>query len=266
MLPALFVSHGAPDRLLKSSPARSFLQQLGENLPGPKAVLVLSAHWLSPQPLYTGPGPLATIHDFSGFPDELCRIRYAASGASWLCAALAQCLEAAGVNARQVERGLDHGAWTPLYLMYPRAQIPVIALSLPATDNCQRYLDLGRLLGPLRGQGVLILSSGSATHNLAALSHQSQAPDWAVDFTRWLHKTVLAGDLEALADYRQQAPAAATAHPSDEHYVPLLVAAGAAESEPVKLVHDSWEYGSLNNSCFVFGGQDAALSVNGAEP
>jgi len=253
MYPTLFVSHGAPDRLLNDTPAGRFLDQLGVDWPLPKAVLVLSAHWLSASAQYTGPGPLQTLHDFSGFPEALYQLHYPARGAPWLCEALAGCLEAAGKPAREVSRGLDHGAWAPLSQLYPRADIPVIALSLPATGEIQGYVQLGRSLGPLRGQGVLILGSGSATHNLGALSRQPQPPPWARAFTAWLHEQVLAGDLEALADYRQQAPQAALAHPTDEHYVPLLVAAGAAAGEPARLLHDSWEYGSLNNSCFAFG-------------
>jgi 4,5-DOPA dioxygenase extradiol len=228
-LPTLFVSHGAPTFALEPGAAGRALQALGMHLPRPRAVLVVSPHWhTAGLEVMTHPQP-PTLHDFGGFPAALYALRYPATGqpevAEQVLAALAQ----AGLPARaNAQRGLDHGAWVPLRHLYPAADVPVLQLSLPMSDSLEVMLDIGRALDPLRASGVLILASGSLTHNLGDLRPGDADGGYAMRFMDWVASTLAAGDLQALCDYRRQAPEARRAHPTEEHWQPLFVAIGAA--------------------------------------
>ena len=182
MLPTLFVSHGAPNLLLGDLPARRFLEDLARDLPRPRAILCLSAHWLTREPTVdVSPAP-RTIHDFGGFEPELYGMTYAAAGAPQLAAQVADTLSAAGLAVRQQERGLDHGAWVPLRLAWPGADIPVTQLSLQPGRDAERHYRMGLALAGLRREGVLVLGSGGATHNLGELGPGDRLPDWAAAF------------------------------------------------------------------------------------
>lgn len=252
MLPSYFISHGAPSRPITPSPARDFLQSFSKGLSQPRGIVIISAHWQTSELRYTGAGSLDCLHDFAGFDPDLDRLRYRAHGEPWLCEALRLTLAEAKIFAQPSSRGLDHGAWSPLSMMFPDAAIPVICLSLPNYSELSEYIHLGNALRSLREQDILIIGSGSATHNLYELSNLSTPPQWAQDFIHWLQATVLAHRLDELCQFRVLAPHAKRAHPTDEHFLPLLVAIGSATSGGAKLVHDSYEYGSLNNSCFSF--------------
>jgi 4,5-DOPA dioxygenase extradiol len=259
MLPTLYVSHGSPMLAIEQGVGRDFLRSMGALLPRPKAILCVSAHWETDEPSLSAAARPETIHDFYGFPEALYRLRYPAPGVPDLARRAAGLLREAGLPALlDGTRGLDHGAWSPLLLAYPQADVPVVQLSLQTGRDGRHHLRVGRALRPLRDEGVLILGSGSAVHNLRELMRGSHAPiaDWAREFDDWLAACVAAGDLAALADYRRLAPQAPRAHPSEEHYLPILVAAGAAEGEPTAALYRAIAMGALSMSAFRFGGTD----------
>ncbi|MBK9160695.1 MAG: dioxygenase [Nitrosomonadales bacterium] len=231
-LPVLFVSHGAPTLSLDSGETGAAWRQLGERLPRPSAILVISAHWETPVPTVSSAVEPETIHDFYGFPAELYELHYFAPGAPALAQAVVDALQQAGIAVqRDATRGLDHGAWVPLRLMFPEADIPVAQLSLQPERDPAWHIAVGRALRPLREQGVLIVGSGSITHNLRALFNHPQgepSPEWVTEFCDWIAEKIEAGDLEALVEYRSRAPHAVQNHPTDEHLLPLFVALGAA--------------------------------------
>jgi 4,5-DOPA dioxygenase extradiol len=255
--PTLFLSHGSPLLALQDSAAGRFLDGLGATLPRPRAIVVASAHYESPQVSVGGATRPATVHDFGGFSPELYRLRFDAPGAPELAERLAGLLWEAGISAAvDRERGLDHGAWVPLRRMYPDATIPVVPVSVDPRGDARSHLALGRALRPLRDEGVLLLGSGGFVHNLGLLEWgdiDAAVPRWAEEFSRWMHARLAAGDLEAVADWQARAPHARRAHPTVEHLMPLFVALGAAGPEPqVRVLHRSQEYGSLALDAFAF--------------
>lgn len=254
VLPTIFLSHGAPTLVTDPGQAHDFIASLGASLPRPRAILCVSAHWTTSEPIYDASERPATIHDFYGFPEALYAIEYPAAGDRDLRASIQAALETAGVRVTSEERGLDHGAWVPLRLMYPKAEIPVVQLSLQPGLGTAHHHALGRALKNLRGDGVLVLGSGGATHNLRALAADgSEPPAWASDFERWLVDAAERGDADALIDYRKRAPAAERNHPTEEHYLPILVALGAAGDAPSgRVLHRSMNFGTLSMAAFAF--------------
>ncbi|MFL6675466.1 MAG: dioxygenase [Massilia sp.] len=258
LLPSIFVSHGSPMLALQDSPARRFLQELGTSLARPAAILVVSAHWQT-----AGAAALSlaqqpeTIHDFGGFPRALFEIQYPAPGARSLAERAAGLLETAGFAvSRSAERGLDHGAWVPLSLMYPAADIPVTQLSILHGAGPAEHERLGRALETLRGEGVLVVGSGSLTHNLYEFRGQgidAPVPNWVSEFEAWMKARLENSDRAALLDYRQVAPFAAHNHPTEEHLLPLYVAMGAAgPNARASLLHSSFEHGVLAMDAYAF--------------
>lgn len=247
--PVLFISHGAPTLAIRPSPARAFLQDLGRQLERPRAILVLSAHWETATPTASVSEAPETIHDFGGFERELYELRYPAPGAPDLARDVIDRLGAAGYQAQGRERGLDHGAWVPLSLMFPDADVPVAQLSIQPNQGPAHHLALGRALTPLRDRGVLLLASGSFTHDVrGALSreHDAGTPAWVSDFADWMHQRIADHDLDALLDYRRRAPHAVENHPTEEHLLPLFAALGAlSEDERPTALHRSHTYGVL---------------------
>jgi 4,5-DOPA dioxygenase extradiol len=252
-LPTLFVSHGAPNLILSDLPVKGFLEQLGKLAPNPRAILCVSAHWLTREPTVDVSPKPKTIHDFYGFEDELYSLHYAAPGAVELATEVADTLAGAGLNVKREERGLDHGAWVPLKLAYSKASLPVTQLSLQPGRSQEHHYKLGLALAKLRHAGVLVIGSGGATHNLGELGEGSTLPKWAADFDTWLDAHATAGDAEALIDYRQRVPNAARNHPTEDHYLPILVALGAAgDKARGTTLHASAAYGSLSLRAFSF--------------
>lgn len=232
-LPALFVPHGAPTFALRPGAAGTALARLSVGLPRPRAIVIVSPHWETASPAVSSAGRLSTIHDFYGFPPELYDISYPASGCPEAARDVVAALAAAGLAATTTtERGLDHGAWIPLRLMYPDAEVPVVPLSLQSAQGVAGAYRLGQALAPLLAQGFLVIGTGNVTHNLGdyrvARLNGGQSPDYVRDFPAWLADKLDAQDVDTLLDYRQQAPAALRAHPTDEHLQPLFVALGAA--------------------------------------
>lgn len=254
-LPALFISHGAPTLVLEDSPSRHFIAQLGTELPRPRAIVIVSAHWETRGLVVNHKPNPETIHDFYGFPEALYQLNYPARTDAQLCARLHELFAAAGLPAQSTEqRGLDHGAWTPLMLMYPQADIPIVNLSLPHQAPAAELMRIGEALRPLRDEGVLIIASGSYTHNLRALAPEGSAPaPWALAFRDWLDQQLLNDARDTLADWLQQAPYPRHNHPSDEHIAPLWVALGAGTpGAPALKLHDDWRMGNLSMASWRF--------------
>ncbi len=252
-MPTVFLSHGAPTLILEDTPARTFLASLGKQLPRPRAIVAVSAHWDTDVPAVSLARQPETIHDFYGFPDALYRLRYAAPGAPELAERVAKLTGA----AHDAHRGLDHGAWVPAMLGWPEADIPIFQLSVQPAQSPAHHIALGRKLSALRAEDILVMGSGSATHNLRALVRgggDSEPEPWAREFDDWLAETVEKGDEAALADYRAQAPNAVDAHPTDEHFLPLHVAFGAAgEGARGRALHRSFTLGNLSMASYAFG-------------
>ena len=259
MLPAIFVSHGAPTLPLTDVPARHFLQGLGAALPErPRAILVVSAHWETAVPTVNAVPTNATIHDFSGFPEALYRLSYPAPGSPSLAARVAEMVGDAGMpTAIDTARGLDHGAWVPLMMMFPAADIPVVQLSVQSQLGPAHHLALGRALAPLGAEGVLVLASGSFTHDLSQFRSglPTGEPAWVSDFADWFDTALAQGRIDDLLAYRQLAPHAVKNHPTDEHLLPLYVALGAAgEDVQVRRLHASTTFGVLRMDAYAFSG------------
>lgn len=244
MLPSLFISHGSPMLALTETPAHAFLRDLGRDY-RPRSVVVVSAHWASRQLLVSTSERPETIHDFGGFPRELFEVQYPAPGEPELARRLAREL-----NAVPTERGLDHGAWVPLSLMFPTAEVPVVSLSLPMQWSNAELLALGERLQALREEDILVIGSGSLTHNLyEMLPLDAEMPPWVGEFADWVEARLVADDREALLAW-EQGPKARENHPTPEHFQPLLVALGAGG--PGRRLHHSVEHGVLAMDVYAF--------------
>jgi 4,5-DOPA dioxygenase extradiol len=255
--PTLFISHGAPTLAIEPGQIGPRLAALAKDLPRPRAILVASAHWFSRGvEVMTHPRPV-TVHDFGGFPPELYRIRYPAPGAPDVAREVIAELRNAGIAARgNDQQGFDHGTWVPLLHMYPGADIPVIQISLGAHDGPEETFRLGQALAAIRNRGVLVIGSGSLTHNL----HEFRIGVTAVapyigEFSGWIRQTLQQNDLESLLDYRRRAPHAVRAHPTEDHLLPLFFALGAAGDQrgDVRRIDGGISYGILSMDAFEYG-------------
>ncbi len=230
-MPALYLSHGAPP--LADDPVwPGQLAAWSAELPRPRAILMVSAHW-EEAPLALGATEtVPLVYDFWGFPEHYYRVEYAAPGAPHLAASVRKLLSGPGTPVQDFpDRGLDHGAYVPLVEMFPAADIPVLQISMPTLDP-RRLMGIGRKLAPLRDEGVLIVGSGFFTHNLAALRHQGGGvPGWSAEFDAWGREALAAADVDALLDFAHKSPAGRLAHPRTEHFAPLFVTLGASEGE-----------------------------------
>lgn len=253
--PSLFVSHGSPMFALEPGLLGPNLQRLGSALPGLRAILVVSPHWQTRGVRVATTAAPGTIHDFGGFPAPLYALQYTPPGAPVIAEAALRLLLEAGFDASaDPAHGLDHGAWVPLRYLKPDADVPVLQVSLPHDIDAAGALRLGQALAPLREQGVLVIGSGSLTHNLHEFRQHVRDPEYAQAFADWVAAAVQRGDVAALVDYRQRAPHAARAHPTEEHYLPLLVALGASDAaDPRSRVEGGMTYGTLSMDSFGFG-------------
>ncbi|MBG6598808.1 dioxygenase [Pseudomonas aeruginosa] len=255
MLPTLYISHGSPMLALEPGASGVQLRRLATELPRPKAILVVSAHWESDDLRVTGAAVPDIWHDFYGFPPPLYAVRYPAKGEPALAQRTIELLQAAGRPAQaDPQRPFDHGTWVPLSLMYPQADIPVLQLALPSRLGPALQSRVGQALRQLRGEGVLLIGSGSITHNLGELDWRAGpeaiAP-WAREFRDWMVEKLQADDEAALHDYRRQAPWAARNHPSDEHLLPLFFARGAGGGG-MRVEHSGFTLGSLGMDIYRF--------------
>ncbi|EIL87791.1 hypothetical protein UU9_14920 [Rhodanobacter fulvus Jip2] len=261
--PSLFISHGSPMFALEPGLLGPNLRAMGESLTDITAVLVVSPHWQTRGVRVGSSAAPETIHDFGGFPAPLYQLQYPAPGASAVAQGAARLLSDAGFEvALDERRGLDHGAWVPLRYLFPRADVPVFQVSLPQHIDAAGALRLGQALAPLRQRGVLVIGSGSLTHNLYEFRQHIRNPEYAQEFVDWVREAVAARDVDALMDYRRRAPHAERAHPTEEHYLPLLVAMGAsADTDAPRLVEGGMTYGVLSMDSFAFGLPHAAQAA-----
>ena len=257
-MPTLFLSHGAPNVALYDLPARRFFDGLAASLPRPRAIVVASAHYATAVPAVTASSTPQTIHDFGGFEAELYDSRYNAPGEPTLAArALALIKAELDVTGLADQSwGFDHGAWSPLSRIYPQADVPVVVLSLKPTGDAAWHYRLGHALRALREEGVLVIGSGSMTHNLGRLrppmGHDAQAP-WVTAFLDWVAQRLTTHDAVGLCDYRRTAPHARDCHPSEEHLMPLFVALGAAGDDwRASNIHHSITFGTLSMDAWRF--------------
>ena len=256
-LPTLFLSHGSPMHALDPGAAGRAWAALGHALPRPRAVLIASAHWETSVPMLTGNSKPQTMHDFGGFPEKLYWERYPAPGAPDVATAAVALLKAADITAGiDGCRGLDHGAWVPLKWMYPEHDVPIVQFSLQPELGPAHHLRLGRALAPLADDGVLIIGSGHTTHNLRDWMSNPRRHEplrYAVLFAGWLKERLATHDVEAIVAYRERAPDAVRAHPTEEHFLPLFVAWGAAgtDARPERIV-DGFEAGALALDSYLF--------------
>ncbi|HYD76389.1 class III extradiol ring-cleavage dioxygenase [Ramlibacter sp.] len=266
-LPALFVSHGAPTFALEPGLAGAQLRALGLALGKPRAIVVVSPHWMTRGIEVGAVGRPETVHDFGGFPRALYRLQYPAPGAPELAERAAQLLREAGLPATlDRARGLDHGAWVPLMHLYPEADVPVVQVSLPMDADAAGAYALGRALAPLAEEGVLVVGSGSLTHNLYEFRMGStEGAAYAREFALWIRQAVLEGDRERLLQAMERAPHAARAHPTDEHFLPLLVALGASrEGAPATVLDGGIRDSVLAMESYLFG-RELEVAVDGQE-
>ncbi len=272
-LPSLFVSHGSPMIALDPGAAGAFMQRLGPTIDStfgrPRAIVTVSAHTAARVPVVLAASRHEAIYDFGGFDPKLKTLRYDAPGDPALAAQILELLQAAAIGAQKVDQGgLDHGAWTSLRFLYPGADIPVVPLAFVPSDPPARQFALGAALRPLAADGVLVLGSGSITHNLRRLfagglaprADQAEAADNAA-FRHWIAARGTALDWDALFAYRSQAPHAVEMHPTDEHLLPWYVAAGVGsrETPPVR-IHDGATMGSLGMDAYAFGASAQLLT------
>ncbi|HEU4442146.1 MAG TPA: class III extradiol ring-cleavage dioxygenase [Burkholderiales bacterium] len=255
MLPAVFISHGSPMHALQPGAAGEAWQALGERLPRPKAILIASAHWETQLPMLTGAEKPQTIHDFYNFPEPLYKLRYPAPGAPEVAKRAQSLLKDAGFTAAiDGCRGLDHGAWSPLLYMYPDADIPVVQISVQPELGPQHHVNLGAAVRALTDENVLIIGSGHLTHNLRDWSRGQGAPaPYAREFQAWVFEKLEEKDVQSLVDYRSRTPHGVRAHPTEEHFLPLFFALGAAsgKAKPER-VYDAIDSGVLAMDAYVF--------------
>jgi 4,5-DOPA dioxygenase extradiol len=255
--PSLFISHGAPTFAVEPGLLGANLRRLAPRLAGVKAVLVVSAHWQSRGTRVMTTVTPPTVHDFGGFAPELYRMRYPAPGAPALALRAGELLAGQGFGVNEdSERGLDHGAWVPMLHLFPEARVPVFQVSMPHDLDTAGAWRLGRALGPLRDEGVLIVGSGNVTHNLYEVRQSgADIAAYAREFTSWVRNAVMAHDTDRLIRYRRMAPHGERAHPSEEHYLPLLVAVGAstaADATP-EVIEGDTTYGVLSMESYSWG-------------
>jgi 4,5-DOPA dioxygenase extradiol len=257
-MPTLFVSHGAPSLLVDQDPTFDFFKRLGGILPRPKAILCVSAHWERHRLAVSGSPLPGTIHDFYGFAEELYDMRYPCPGDPALAESVQKLMTAAACACDIDDtRGLDHGAWVPLTLMYPAADIPVVQLTLQKGAGTEQHLHIGRALAPLRAEGVLIMGSGSATHNLREFGSyplDARPQAYAAEFEAWLFEAIRTAQEDDLINYRSRAPHAVRNHPTEDHIWPLFVPLGAAgEGATGGRIYEGYTYGILSMAAYAWG-------------
>ena len=255
-MPALFIGHGSPMNIFLEGPYAADLREQAESLPRPAAILVISAHWTTPQLRVTASATPRQLYDFIGFPEEFYKFTYETPGDPILAGRIASLLETAGKPCTQdPTRGIDHAAWAILSHMYPEADIPVLELSLSYHLPPLECFDIGKALSPLREEGILIIGSGNLVHNLYEFDYEMnvQPYPWAVAFNTLVKEKLAKKDKTALASYAETVPESKQAVPTPDHYLPLLAAAGTMDSmESAVVFHESFQNGSIAMTSFIF--------------
>jgi len=261
--PSLFISHGAPNLVLYSNPAREFLsglgKQIGEEFGRPQAIIVCTSHFETAVPSFSADKAPGMLYDFAGFEAPLYQTVYDAPGLPELATVAADLVEQAGFPVQEIMgRGFDHGVWSPLSLMYPEADIPIVQMAIQPEEGTGHHLVIGRALAPLRKHGILLIGSGSLTHNFDEMYDSRQdfispAPQFVLDFAEWVKEKAEAGSVDELVDFRALAPYAKENHPTADHFYPFAFALGAAgEGAKGKRLHTSVQRGALMMDTYMF--------------
>ncbi|MBF0193369.1 MAG: dioxygenase [Magnetococcales bacterium] len=251
----IFISHGSPDILLRDLPAKQFMVSLGSSISPPKGIIVVSAHWEQPKATLTVASELETIHDFFGFPPPLFEQQYKAHTKPWLINEVTKAFSSHEIELKTDNiRGLDHGAWVPLKLIFPNGEMPIVQLSLKVNMDPYEHFLMGKAIGTLANKGILIIGSGAVTHNLKKMQRPGSDPDqWSVEFVNWLTYKLKEITPEKLISNLSKAPHLNVAHPTIEHLMPLFVVLGAAgEQYFCTNIHNSFDYGSLSMAAYRF--------------
>jgi 4,5-DOPA dioxygenase extradiol len=252
-MPVLFIGHGSPMNIVNNNAYTQSLRILGASLPKPKAILVVSAHWLTQGTFVCSADKPNQIYDFYGFPDELYKIQYHPPGAPAIAKAIVHELRSENIQV-DAEWGIDHALWAVLINMYPQADIPVLEMSLNVTMNEQGYYMLAKKLSFLRQQNVLIIGSGNIVHNLLLMEYQENAKafPWAMEFDKYIKDALLQKDINRLLHYKELNPAGKIAVPTNEHYLPMLYSAALREEgEQIDFFHESIQNASISMRCFI---------------
>ncbi|HWO98974.1 MAG TPA: class III extradiol ring-cleavage dioxygenase [Bacillus sp. (in: firmicutes)] len=255
MMPSLFLAHGSPMLAIEQNPYTDFLENIGRHIK-PKAIVIFTAHWESDITTISYTDEVyETIYDFYGFPDEMYTIKYPARGSKKAADMVKNQFQQQGIPFKlNMTRGLDHGSWTLLSRIYPNADIPVIQISVNPFLEAENQYKIGQSLKALRAEDILIIGSGVTVHNLRALNWNQTTPEaWAVEFDDWLIDKIQQKDLDGLFKWEESAPNARLAVPRPEHFVPFFIAVGSGDSlEDAKVIHRSYEFGTLSYLCFQF--------------
>lgn len=256
MLPSLYISHGSPELMIQNNETTKFLKDLSSKFDTPKYILVISAHWVTNNLKIIYNDSPSLIYDFYGFADALYNLKYNAKSSKSKSDEIVKLLESNNIEIEKDEfrNGFDHGVWSPLTMLYPNANIPVLQISLPTNYDAKELFKLGDVLSTLRDD-TLIISSGSLTHNLGDLNWNSEkgpVKPYAKSFRDWIVKKIEDTDLESLFNYRIKAPYLAQNHPSLEHFLPLYVSLGVAKGKKGKALHDVYMYGNLSMDTIIF--------------
>ena len=250
-MPVLFVGHGSPMNALEDNEFTRAWKRVAADIPRPKAILCISAHWLKEGTAVTAMERPRTIHDFYGFPDPLNKIRYPAKGSPKLAKSVQEFVQTVAVDVDH-EWGLDHGAWSVLRHMYPEADIPIVQLSLDYQLPLEKAFRVGKEVSPLRKKGVLIIASGNLVHNLMAMNPSIKPYRWAIDFDGFVKDSLAKGAHHELIEYAKR-PSARLAHPTNDHYLPLLYSLGAAANEKPEFFNEKITMASLSMRSVIFG-------------
>ncbi|MEZ4846751.1 MAG: 4,5-DOPA dioxygenase extradiol [Bdellovibrionota bacterium] len=254
-MPVLFIGHGNPMNALATNHFTESLAKLGQELPKPKAILCISAHWLTEGSWLTNMEFPRTIHDFYGFPQPLFDIQYNAPGSHWLALLTQKVVKKQPLQLDDHAWGLDHGTWSVLRHMYPKADIPVVQLSIDPTQSFDFHYELGQQLQALREEGVLIIGSGNIVHNLKTISWDTKAKpfDWAIEFDQWAKSKIETKDFAPLIHDSKKSESGRLSIPTDDHYIPLLYVLGASNSEDaVQFTYEGIENASISMRTALF--------------
>jgi 4,5-DOPA dioxygenase extradiol len=255
MVPALFISHGSPTLAIEQNEYTEFLKELGKSIK-PKAIVIFTAHWENDITTISGrDNAYEMIYDFGGFSEELYSIRYAAKGSNRVALSVHEKLAASGIESKiDTNRGLDHGAWVILSLMYPKADIPIVQISINPWLSPEMQYKIGEAIKSLGEEDILVIGSGGTVHNLRTIKWEGEKPEmWAVEFDNWIADKLENMDINSLFSYSQLAPNSKMAVPREEHLMPLFIALGSGNDRKApKVLHRSYAYGTLSQICFEF--------------